>query len=177
MKPGSSRNLQLDVLRGVAVLLVFGRHLELPEPDGLAGIAARVWFRIGWLGVDLFFVLSGFLIGGLLLTEHARHGRIDVGRFLIRRGLKIYPAYLVFIGYLVCMPLLKVALRGDDPVPVLAAQWQLYWPNLLFLQNYIGTNPAGHTWTLAVEEHFYLLLPWLLVALAARHRMTNLLQR
>ena len=176
MKPGTSRSLQLDVLRGIAVLLVFGRHLELPAPDGLAGVAAHVWFRIGWLGVDLFFVLSGFLIGGLLLSEHFKHGRIDVGRFLIRRGLKIYPAYLVFIGYLVCMPLLKAALRGDDPRPVLSEQWQLYWPNLLFLQNYVGTNPAGHTWTLAVEEHFYLLLPWALVALTAWGRMRALFQ-
>ena len=53
----------------------------------------------------------------------------------------------------------------------LGAEWAQYWPNLLFLQNYVGTNPAGHTWTLAVEEHFYLMLPLVLCALAAMGRM------
>src|SRR5688572_11329479 len=104
MKPDSKRNLQLDVLRGVAILLVFGRHLEIPRPEGMMGTFAEVWYRLGWIGVDLFFVLSGFLIGGLLVTELQKHGRIDVTRFLVRRGLKIYPAYLVFIGFLMLMP-------------------------------------------------------------------------
>jgi peptidoglycan/LPS O-acetylase OafA/YrhL len=171
VRPLVFRNLQLDVLRGVAVLLVFGRHLEMEKPDGLIGGAAQLWFRIGWLGVDLFFVLSGFLIGGLLLSEYERRGRIDVGRFLVRRGLKIYPGYLVFLAYLICIPVLKSVWQGSDPAVTLSEQWQVYWPNLLFLQNYIGTNPAGHTWTLAVEEHFYLLLPWGLAALASMNRM------
>lgn len=176
MKPTTSRNLQLDVLRGVAVLLVFGRHLELPRPEGVVGALGQIWFRIGWLGVDLFFVLSGFLIGGLLFSELQKHGRIDIGRFLVRRGLKIYPAYLVFLGYLMFMPLLKALLRGNEVGLVLAEQWNLYWPNLLFLQNYVGTNPAGHTWTLAVEEHFYLMLPFALAALAALRRIHLLLR-
>jgi peptidoglycan/LPS O-acetylase OafA/YrhL len=171
VKPGSTRNLQLDVLRGVAVLLVFGRHLELPRPDGLMGAAARLWFQIGWLGVDLFFVLSGFLIGGLLVTELQRHGRIDVTRFLIRRGLKIYPPYFVFLAYLMLMPTAKALARGADGWAAFGREWAQYWPNLLFLQNYVGTNPAGHTWTLAVEEHFYLLLPFGLVALVATGRI------
>ncbi len=159
MKYGNKRNLQLAVLRGIAVLLVFGRHLELPKPEGLVGTFAGAWLRIGWLGVDLFFVLSGFLIGGLLVTELHKHGRIDVARFLSRRGLKIYPAYFVFIAYLMFMPAAKGLLRGESvwAVPV---EWSLYWPNFLFLQNYVGNNPTGHTWTLAVEEHFYLMLPF-----------------
>jgi peptidoglycan/LPS O-acetylase OafA/YrhL len=167
----SSRSLQLDVLRGIAILLVFGRHLELARPDGTVGDFAQAWFRIGWLGVDLFFVLSGFLIGGLLIGELRRHGKINVTRFLVRRGLKIYPAYFVFIGYLILVPTAKVLASGGEGFATLAEQWRMYWPNLLFLQNYVGSNPAGHTWTLAVEEHFYLLLPFALVALVATDRI------
>lgn len=175
MKYGGKRNLQLDVLRGIAILLVFGRHLELSRPEGVVGIFAGTWYRIGWLGVDLFFVLSGFLIGGLLVTELQKHGRIDVTRFLVRRGLKIYPAYFVFIAYLVLMPSAKAFLRGGSAWTTFTEEGLRYWPNLLFLQNYVGTNPAGHTWTLAVEEHFYLMLPFVLVALVAMGRVRVLI--
>jgi len=115
--------------------------------------------------VDLFFVLSGFLIGGLLVSELHHHGHIDIGRFLIRRGLKIYPPHFVFIGYLMLMPVAKAILAGNNVWTTFTTEWGKYWPNLLFLHNYVGTNPAGHTWTLAVEEHFYLLLPFLLAGL------------
>ncbi len=175
MNSRSGRNLQLDVLRGVAILLVFGRHLELPRPDGVGGAFADAWFRLGWLGVDLFFVLSGFLIGGLLVSELQRRGRIDIPRFLVRRGLKIYPAYFVFIAYLVLVPVAKMLAMGGDWWGTAYEQWSLYWPNLLFLQNYVGTNPAGHTWSLAVEEHFYILLPFALAALAAAKRTRALI--
>lgn len=163
----SGRNIQLDILRGLAILLVFGRHLELPRPQGLLNGVAGTWFQIGWLGVDLFFVLSGFLIGGLLVTELKRHGRIDIPRFLIRRGLKIYPPYFVFIGYLILMPVARAYASGASVWAKLVEEFLKYLPNLVFLQNYVGKNPAGHTWTLAVEEHFYLLLPFALAALAA----------
>jgi peptidoglycan/LPS O-acetylase OafA/YrhL len=175
MKYGGKRNLQLDVLRGIAILLVFGRHLELPRPGGLIGGFAATWYQIGWLGVDLFFVLSGFLIGGLLVTELQKHGRIDVTRFLIRRGLKIYPAYFVFLAYLMLMPTAKALIGGGDAWATFFKEWSAYWPNLLFLQNYVGSNPAGHTWTLAVEEHFYLMLPFALVALVAMGRVRVLI--
>ena len=171
----SARNLQLDVLRGIAILLVFGRHLELARPEGAVGGFAQAWFRIGWLGVDLFFVLSGFLIGGLLIGELRKRGKIDVMRFLVRRGLKIYPAYFVFIAYLILVPTAKALASGSGWPATLAQEWIRYWPNLLFLQNYIGSNPAGHTWTLAVEEHFYLMLPFALVALVSMGRIRWLL--
>jgi peptidoglycan/LPS O-acetylase OafA/YrhL len=168
----NKRNFQLDVLRGVAILLVTGRHVHMPHPSGVIGAFADLWYRIGWLGVDLFFVLSGFLIGGLLLTELDRHGRIDVPRFLVRRGLKIYPLYFAFIAYLVLMPTAKALVGGGDGWATFAEGCKVYWPNLLFLQSYVYT-PAGHLWSLAVEEHFYLLLPFGLVLLAAmgRHRL------
>jgi peptidoglycan/LPS O-acetylase OafA/YrhL len=170
----TKRVLQLDVLRGIAILLVIGRHLEMPRPGGAIGVFADLWYTIGWLGVDLFFVLSGFLIGGLLLSEHQKYGQMHVGRFLVRRGLKIYPPYFVFIAYLMLMPTAKVVRAGGSLGGALYEQWLLYWPNLLFLQNYVGSNPAGHTWTLAVEEHFYLMLPFALLAVAAWGRMRAL---
>lgn len=169
------RNLSLDVLRGVAILLVFGRHLQIPRPDGLVGLFADGWFRLGWIGVDLFFVLSGFLIGGLLVSEVQKTGRIDIARFLIRRGFKIYPVYYVFIAYLITVPVLGAWISGQDHGTLLARQWSLYWPNLLFLQNYVGSNPAGHTWSLAVEEHFYILLPILLTWLVATDNTRSIL--
>lgn len=73
----------LDFLRGIAVLLVLFRHYAL----------SIVLFNIGWIGVDLFFVLSGFLVSGLLFKEYIKYGNIKPILFLIRRGLKIYPLF------------------------------------------------------------------------------------
>src|SRR4051812_9481902 len=81
------RNLQLDVLRGVAIIGVLARHTVLFRPP--------TWdlypVRAGWAGVDLFFVLSGFLISGLLFSEYRKYGHISFPRFAIRRILKIWP--------------------------------------------------------------------------------------
>ena len=153
----TARSVQLDVVRAVAILLVIGAHISIVKPHGIIGSFASIWRDWGHHGVPLFFTLSGYLVGGLLISEFCRNGRIDIKRFLIRRGLKIYPAYFVFLAYLVTMPTLKATV----PLSVLLSD---YWPNVLFLQNYVGPNPAGHTWSLAVEEHFYLTLPLLLLA-------------
>jgi len=113
------------------------------------------WFhQYGGLGVDMFFVLSGFLVSGLLFREYLTSGRTNVGRFLIRRGFKIYPAFYVFV-------ISTVALRlrvGDTLTSRDIAS------ELLFVQNY-GPHVWSHTWSLAVEEHFYLLLAALVFAL------------
>jgi peptidoglycan/LPS O-acetylase OafA/YrhL len=135
---------QLDILRAVAVLLVLGRHFSFSET--LA--------RGGWSGVDLFFVLSGFLISGLLFAEYKQTCDVRLSRFLIRRGLKIYPAFYAFLGWTVFMFVLR---GGHLRMGALASE-------LFFLQSYV---PAmwPHTWSLAVEEHFYLALPLLLLFL------------
>ncbi|MCP4547887.1 MAG: acyltransferase [bacterium] len=163
-----TRNIQLDVLRGLAILLVIGNHFITPPDSAGCLRPLALWlFRFGWTGVDLFFVLSGFLIGGLLFNEIRNSGTFDFRRFIIRRGLKIWPAYLVYILAVYAL----LVLFGDDTTG--SALHRLV-PNLLHLQNYLG-SPRGHTWSLAVEEHFYLLLPlFLLIALRGKRNDTPL---
>ncbi len=113
--------------------------------------------KIGWAGVDLFFVLSGFLISGLLFVEYKEYQSIDIRRFLIRRGFRIYPSFYVFLfGAGVAA---RVFARGMAPG---AGQ---YLHEAFFIQNYFP-GVWGHTWSLAVEEHFYIMLPIFLVLLA-----------
>ncbi|MDT5060846.1 MAG: hypothetical protein QOH63_1305 [Acidobacteriota bacterium] len=132
-----TRLKQLDVLRAVAVLLVLCAHAPSFE-----------WLqRCGWIGVDLFFVLSGFLVSGLLYNEYKKHGSLSPKRFLLRRGLKIYPAFYAFVlGSVVLMVLARMEIPADR----LLAE-------VLFVQNYYA-GLWGHTWSLCIEEHFYLLL-------------------
>lgn len=142
------RSKVLDALRAVAILLVLGRHANV----------SAVWTRIGWCGVDLFFVLSGFLISGLLFQEYKRFGEIRVKRFWLRRGLKIYPAYYIYLLAEVIVYLL-VFRRLLAPQSA-----KLFWIDAAFLSNYFATL-TGHAWSLAVEEHFYFLLPIFLLLL------------
>jgi peptidoglycan/LPS O-acetylase OafA/YrhL len=138
---------RLDILRCVAVLLVVISH------SGIFFLTVKV----GWVGVDLFFVLSGFLISGLLYSEYNKRGDISFRRFFIRRGLKIYPAFYVmllatFVGQLLFW--------HAPPQP-----FSTYLREILFVQNYYFAI-WGHTWSLAVEEHFYIVLALLLLLLA-----------
>lgn len=159
--PPASRLAALDVLRAVAVLLVLGRHMpELGTGAAPASVLAflSVWERGGWIGVDLFFVLSGFLISGLLFREFQRFGGIRYGHFLARRGFKIYPAFYVMLGSVLWL----AAAHGRPFVG-----WPVLLSEMCFVQNY-GLALFPHTWSLAVEEHFYLLLPLLLIALRGK---------
>ncbi len=150
--PAAQRMAALDTLRGVAVLLVLARHMAVPAAlPAWLDVPLHALQRGGWVGVDLFFVLSGFLVSGLLFREWTRHGELRAGRFLIRRGFKIYPAFYVMFAVV-----LLWSARGGR------------WPGIgfvaseaLFVQNY-GPALFPHTWSLAVEEHFYLALPLLL---------------
>jgi peptidoglycan/LPS O-acetylase OafA/YrhL len=142
------RSVQLDVVRAVAILLVLGQHYDY----------GRTWLsRFGWTGVDLFFVLSGFLVSGLLFDELSKTGAVDGKRFLIRRGFKIYPAFWAMIlttviGFkLLGTPLDRRGLLCE----------------LLFVQNY-GRGLWAPTWSLGVEEHFYFGLAIVVAWLAAR---------
>lgn len=154
---GGARRLPgLDVIRVAAILLVLGRHLPM-RPATVTTTTEwflERWFQGGWVGVDLFFVLSGFLVAGLLFAELKATGRIKVLRFYGRRGFKIYPAFYFFIA-------VSALVLSSPRYGLRLPQWI---HELLFIQNYTY-GVWGHTWSLAVEEHFYLVLPLLLVAL------------
>jgi peptidoglycan/LPS O-acetylase OafA/YrhL len=142
------RSKAIDVLRAIAVVLVLGRHMT-PCPESASSgwhTLTSIWQRGGWIGVDLFFVLSGFLVSGLLFKEFTRTGTIAAGRFLIRRGFKIYPAFYVMIGASVFLDWRHQAFHLENILP-----------EIFFVQNYFPCR-WNHTWSLAVEEHFYFLL-------------------
>jgi peptidoglycan/LPS O-acetylase OafA/YrhL len=152
------RNKGIDVLRAIAVFLILGRHAHFPR-----NLITDVWVRGGWVGVDLFFVLSGFLVSGILFREYEKSGTIRWTRFVARRGFKIYPAFYAMLAF----GLIFNAATGAAPF-----EWNRTLSEAFFVQNY-GTAMWGHTWSLAVEEHFYLLLPILLAA-SARDRFRGL---
>lgn len=169
--PGrKDRLLSLDMLRGIAILLVLGRHTVAPVLGlGALGVVAETWTRIGWSGVDLFFVLSGFLVSGLIFSEYRRTGAVDVRRFVIRRGFKIWPPYLVYVAFVTCWLAWKHRHGVGEGV------WTQIWPNYFHVQNYFGT-PRVHTWSLAVEEHFYLAVALGFYWVLNRGRATSLLR-
>ncbi|SAK69836.1 acyltransferase family protein [Caballeronia ptereochthonis] len=156
---GPSRSIELDFIRGLAIIAVMGFHFH-SYPTGSAIIAGIEYpmKSFGHEGVNLFFTLSGFLVGGLLLKQYAQEGRIDAGRFIVRRIFKIWPAYYVLILFHV--------VAGRHPTNTFLVQ------NLTHMQNYFGSSIA-QTWSLAVEEHFYLFLPLLLIVLARWRTRVN----
>ena len=143
-------NPALDGLRGVAIILVLLSHAHVPLFDG------------AFLGVDLFFVLSGFLITSLLLIEHQAQGRLQYWRFYRRRFFRLMPALALFLAsYCLFAPLLW---PGLDDV------YQDALVSLLYLADYgiaffDSPDTLLHMWSLSVEEHFYLIWPPLLVLL------------
>jgi peptidoglycan/LPS O-acetylase OafA/YrhL len=149
------RNSELDFVRGIAILMVMAHHFGLaPVGHPILRALQTPGNLMGQTGVDVFFVLSGFLVGGLLLKEYKSTGTIRAKRFLLRRGLKIWPAYYFYI-------FAEVVVRKHPLNSFLV-------PNLLHLQNYLGTSLL-HTWTLSIEEHFYLLLALAMAYMASRH--------
>lgn len=146
----------LDILRGIAVVLVLGRHMDpLPESSGALTRLTHIWYQSGWIGVDLFFVLSGYLVSCILFREYRTHGSLQVFRFLGRRALKIYPAFYAFLAGTLLLRYLGVA-TGRPPRLLNTVS------ELLFIQNY-RQGLHLHTWSLAIEEHFYLSLPLVLL--------------
>jgi len=141
----------LDGLRGIAVLLVLWWHLP-KQLFGPIHTELRFALQPGYLGVDIFFVLSGFLITRILLDEKERH--IAVTGFLLRRIARIFPAYYLM--------LLVIGLTDPDV--------RGFWYSVTYLSNFYFSfdhefSPLLHTWSLAIEEHFYLLWPWVVAFL------------
>lgn len=155
-----SRILSLDILRFAAVIGVFICHTYHLYPNLHSGITlpglAHSLANIGWTGVDLFFVLSGFLVSELLFSEYQRTMSLDIKKFLVRRAFKIYPAFYVFLAFII----VGMLVRGER------VRERAVLCEVLFLQNYLPHLAwTGHDWSLAVEEHFYLLLPLALAIL------------
>jgi peptidoglycan/LPS O-acetylase OafA/YrhL len=149
------RELDLDVLRGVAILLAMGYHIN--QHCGVAVIDAILapGRTIGWAGVDLFFVLSGFLVGRLVFREEAKTGRFDFLRFAGRRVFKLWPVLYTFL----------LAMMFFTKTPWSSYAWQIG----VHVENFYPPVQATHLWSLAVEEHFYLVLGLLVPLYLARH--------
>jgi peptidoglycan/LPS O-acetylase OafA/YrhL len=154
--PAPRRVPELDALRGLAALAVVGYHVR------------RDWFPYGWAAVDLFFVLSGYLITSIIVRDGGSPGFLR--RFYVRRGLRIWPIYYLTILALIVANSLRL-------LPV-RLNWSGLWPYLTYTQNlpdhWGGRSPVlhpwlRHTWTLAIEEQFYLLWPAALLLFRRRH--------
>lgn len=143
----SPRYRGLDLLRALAITWVFAYHYRVfVAPTPSLGLFAE----LGWVGVDLFFVLSGYLIGQQLMAGAARGRTVDVPAFWARRALRTWPAFWVVLAAYLLWP---DDLGGRTPPPA--------WRFLSFTQN-LGLQPGtafSHAWSLCIEEQFYLLLP------------------
>jgi len=174
----------LDGLRALAALMIVYFHstvcVEMTGGPAVRAVPLGLtrWF-LGclWIGVDIFFVLSGFLIGRILLLQMQRGG-IDFRSFYVRRAFRIFPAYYVVLTLTVFV---FIHLSVFAPI-----HFNIPWteelknslPNYLYLSNYIGSeNVMGWSWSLCIEEHFYLIFPTMLVVLfrfAPRVRLVGL---
>lgn len=148
----------LDLLRALAVIWVMLFH------SFVVGGLGEDWewlSRYGWMGVDLFFVLSGFLIGSQVLRPLARGQALSFRDFYLRRAFRILPAFWVVLALYVAFPWLREA-PGMEP----------WWKFATFIMNlsidYRNNAAFSHAWSLCVEEHFYLMFPLLAWALMRR---------
>ena len=141
----------LDLLRAIAIVWVMLFHSY-----ALFGLGSEfAWLsRYGWMGVDIFFVLSGFLIGTQVLRPLQRGEWLSFGGFYARRAWRILPAFSVVLALYVCFPALREA-------PGLPPWWQFATFTLNLLIDYGRNQAFSHAWSLCVEEHFYLVFPLL----------------
>lgn len=177
-----NRNPALDGIRGIAILSVVLLHATMTIGYRWAPVSAVLRMtQAGWLGVEIFFALSGFLITGILLNSKHRPASKYFGTFYFRRALRIFPLYFGVLILLLVIPLLVSALNTADYHRFVSMQawFWLYAENIL--REYHGiTQPSlefgwfevTHFWTLAVEEHFYLVWPLLVYFLPMRWLVT-----
>ncbi len=143
----------IDALRAIAVLAVFFYHSSV------------TWMPGGFLGVDVFFVISGYLITSLLLSEYRRGGHIKVGKFWLRRARRLLPAVGVFIAVTMLVAAIVEpnrinALRGDALASLLyVANWHFIYSHQSYFEQFQTPSLFRHLWSLSVEEQFYLFWP------------------
>jgi peptidoglycan/LPS O-acetylase OafA/YrhL len=145
---------ELDGFRALAVMLVVGYHMTAPIVVG------------GFIGVWIFFVLSGFLITSLLVAELDRRGSIDIKRFYVRRATRLYPALVLGVVVAVTVAAIAHKARGET---IASVPYALTY--LTNLEPWLGVSHHGfldHTWSLAIEAQFYLAWPFLTIVLMRR---------
>ena len=157
MRSGRNRRADVQGLRALAVLLVVGYHAELPLPSGFAG-------------VDIFFVISGFVITATLVRELVDTGRLRLGAFYGRRVRRLLPALTVLLVFVAAVGVVgspiaaqKTAGLTGIAASLFSANFYLYHLGSGYFDVSAGLNPLLHTWTLGVEEQFYLVFPALLL--------------
>lgn len=151
---------QLDLVRALAIILVLFRHVHLEYGTQLNHFEYLFFsylLEIGWIGVDLFFVLSGFLVSGLVFLEWEKTEKFSFGLFYLKRTFRIVPSFYFFILMTFLVNYFGILEVGHESLKTYASE-------ILFLQSYKG-GVYMHTWSLAVEEHFYIILPLLLFCL------------
>lgn len=157
----------IEGLRAVAVLLVLAYHAGLP------------WVTGGFVGVDVFFVISGFLITGLILREVSATGRLSVSRFYARRIRRLLPATAVVLAATAALTVAFLPPVRWGPTAwdiATSATYVVNWrlaENADYLNSEVAPSPVQHFWSLAVEEQFYILWPLLILALVWWHRRTS----
>jgi peptidoglycan/LPS O-acetylase OafA/YrhL len=150
----------LDLLRALAIAWVMAYHLSSSVP-GLPALA-----ELGWMGVDLFFVLSAFLVGGQVCAALQEPGGPRWRRYLLRRALCVLPAYLAVLALYLAVPAWRES-------PGLAPAWQFLSFTANLFSDYLHYRAFSHAWSLCVEQHFYLLLPLAAGLLARRPGVRN----
>jgi len=152
---GKERHYGLDLLRFIAIGSVILYHFPRNEND----LFLRAVSHYGYLGVDIFFVLSGFLIGGQTFSQLKRGKGFDIKTFCIKRFYRTFPNYY----FILLVHAVLVGFEGYD------------WRFLVFLQNIGGLYSFTHSWSLCVEEHFYVLFPILVIFLIKTKRLNHYL--
>jgi peptidoglycan/LPS O-acetylase OafA/YrhL len=154
--PGMHRRIpQLDAVRGIAILIVMFHNTGLKYP----AFHLQEIFKDGWMGVDLFFVLSGFLITGILLDAKQSDGYFK--NFYVRRCLRIWPLYYSLLLFM----FVGIRFLSRSQFQTDLQQSSPWWAFPIYLQNFLlshSTNaagPLGVTWSLAIEEQYYLVWP------------------
>jgi peptidoglycan/LPS O-acetylase OafA/YrhL len=153
-----NRIKSLDFYRGLAILLVVFYHFNES-------------IKYGYIGVDLFFVISGFLVGGIVIKEY-RKGKLKYWNFLLKRGFKIWPSYYFFIiaGNVIAYFTYRNT-RPENYIPL-----DDYPRYILFYRNFTGTPnhwSFDHIWSICIEEHFYILFPLTVIVLSIFTKIKN----
>jgi peptidoglycan/LPS O-acetylase OafA/YrhL len=144
----------LDGLRACSILLVLLSHF----------VSASL--IPGGLGVYVFFVISGFLITRLLIGEHKKFGRISLANFYLRRALRLYPVVIAFTGIVILVMMARrLSIDAKEPLSAL-----FYFANYLYADDHSRTAPFMIFWSLSIEEHFYFLLPAIVILLRGNPR-------